>query len=182
MLVIVENRNITGFFQSTLNFKAAGCGDVLQVYTAEAACKQFHCPNDFVYILGTHAKRERVHIAERLKQSAFAFHNGHARFRTDIAQTQNGSAVCNNCYKICPAGQFIALIHILLNFQTGLCNAGGVCEGKIVPGFQGSAADNFNFAFPLSMLFQGFFCVIHFFYTPLRIIYFNKALCAVIRT
>ena len=88
-----------------------------------------------------------------------------------IAQTQNGGAVCYNCYKICPTGQLVALVYILLNFQTGLCNTGSVCERQIVPGFQGSATDHFDLTFPLSMLFQGFFCIIHFSYTPSRIIF-----------
>ena len=40
MLVIMENGDVTAFLQLLLNLKAAGSGNVLQIYTAEGACQQ----------------------------------------------------------------------------------------------------------------------------------------------
>jgi hypothetical protein len=51
------------------------------------------------------------------------------------------------------AGKLVGLVDILLDFQTGLCNTGGVSEGKIFLALAGDGADDFNFALPLGMLF-----------------------------
>ena len=52
------------------------------------------------------------------------------------------------------AGQLIRLIHILLDFQAGLGNAGGIGQGQVILGLAGNGADNFDLAAPLSVFFQ----------------------------
>lgn len=138
VLVIVENRNVAAFLQAAFDFKAAWCGDVLQVHAAETAGDEANCLHDLVHILGADAERNRIHVAETLEQCALAFHDRHTSLRADIAQTQNSRAVCDNSDQVAPAGQVIALGNIFLNFQAGLCNAGRIRQRKIIGGFSGA--------------------------------------------
>ena len=78
---------------------------------------------DLVHILGANAKRNRIYIAETLEQCTFALHDRHAGFRSDVAQSENGGAVGDDCDQITAACQVITFGNIFLNFQTRLCNA-----------------------------------------------------------
>ena len=163
MLVIVENRNIAAFLQPLFDLEAAGCGDILQIYAAEAAGQQTNGVDDLVHILGANAERDGIHIAETLEEGTLAFHNRHACFRTDVAQTQNSGAVCDNSHQIAAAGQVIALGNILLNFQTGLCNTRGIRQRKVICGFQRCTEGYLDFSLPFIVQFQRFCCIIHSF-------------------
>ena len=157
----MENRDIAAFLEPPLDFKAAGGGDVLQVDAAEAARQQAHGVHNIVHTLGPHAQRNRVHVAKGLEQGAFAFHNGHAGLRADIAQAQYRGAVGDHGHQVGATGQVIAQIHVLLNGEAGLGDAGGIGQGQVVPGVQGGAADHLDFAFPFLVQFQRFGSVIH---------------------
>ncbi len=161
VLVVVENRDVAAFLQALFNFKAAGSGDVFQVDAAEAAGNQTDGVHNIVYVLGTDAERDGVDVAECLKQSAFAFHNRHAGFRADVAEAEHRGAVGDDGNEVAAAGQVVALIDVLLNLKAGLSDAGRIGKRKIVAGFQRSAADHFDLAFPFIVLFQGFLCIIH---------------------
>ncbi len=111
--------------------------------------------------LKSDAEGERIHIAESFEQDALALHHRHAGLGANVAQTQNGGAVGDHGAQVVAAGQLIGLVYILLNFQAGLGNAGGVGQGKIFLGGHGHHSPHFDFAFPLAVEPQGFFCVIH---------------------
>ena len=84
MLVVVEDRNVALFLQLALDLKAARCGDVLQVDAAEGAGDQADRVYKLVHIMRLDAKRERIHIAERLKEHALALHDRQTGFRADV--------------------------------------------------------------------------------------------------
>jgi len=104
VLVVVENRDIAALFQFSFNFKATRRRDIFQIYPAEAACEQTDSVDDIVNFFGPNAERNRVHVAESLKQGAFAFHNGHARFGADVSESEHRGAVGNNRDKVGAAG------------------------------------------------------------------------------
>ncbi|CCX92199.1 uncharacterized protein BN466_01697 [Firmicutes bacterium CAG:110] len=161
VLVVVEDGNVAPFLQLPLDLKAPGSRDILQIDAAKGTGDQGNGIDELVHILGLHAQRERVHIGKGLEQSALALHNGHTGLGADVAQAQNGGAVGDNGAQVVPPGQGVGLIHILLNFQAGLGNAGGVGQGQIVLGLAGHLADDFDLAAPLLVKPQGLFCVIH---------------------
>ena len=66
--------------------------------------------HEFVHIVRLDAKRERVHIAKRLKQHALAFHDRHARLGADVAETQNRRAVGDDRAEVPAARQLVALV------------------------------------------------------------------------
>ena len=166
MLVVVEDRDIALFLQLLLDLKAAGRADIFQVDAAEGTADLINDVYDLIHVLGAYAERESVHAAELLEQHAFAFHNGHARFGADIAETQHRGAVGNHGHHIPAAGELPALIVIFLNFKAGLRNAGGIGEGEGVLAVHLGAGNHFYLALPFAVESEGFFSVIHN-YSPL---------------
>ena len=144
----MENRDIAALLQLLLDLETAGSGDVLQVYAAEGACQQSDGIHDIVHILAPHAERNRVHITEGLEQDAFTLHNRHTGFRSDIAQTQDCGTVGHYGYGVPAAGQLVALIDVLLNLQTGLCDTRCISKRKSLLAVYGSAGSNLQLAFP----------------------------------
>ena len=162
----MENRNIAFFFQFLFDLETSGSCDVFQVNAAEAAGDHIDGIYDFIHIFALNAQRECVHIAKSFEQHAFSFHNRHTCFRSDIAQTQYGRSVRYNQTHIVASCVFIALVHILLNFKTRLCNTRCISQRQILFGCNRHSRYHFDFALPLSMKSQGLFCIIHSFYAP----------------
>ena len=52
VLVVVEHRDVTLFDQGSLDFKAPGSTDVLQIDAAEALGDVIYCVNNYLRILG----------------------------------------------------------------------------------------------------------------------------------
>ena len=151
MLVIVENRNIAALFQLLLDLEAAGSGDILQVYAAEGACQQSNGIYNFIYVLAAYAERNSVYIAKSLEQDTFTFHNRHTGLRSDIAQTQNCGTVGYYGNGVPAASQVVALIDILLNLQTGLCNTRCISKRKSLLAVYGCPRCNLQLALPFIM-------------------------------
>ena len=147
----MEYRNVAALFQLALDFKAARCRNVLQIDAAKGTGNQCHGVDKFIDILGLDAKRECIDAAELLEQRALAFHNRHACFRTNIAQTKHSRTIGDNCHQIMTARIHIAQIYILLNFQTRLCNARRVCNRQIIRIFYLAARNNFDLALPITV-------------------------------
>ena len=123
MLIIVEDRNVALFLQFPLNLEAARRRDVLKVDAAEGTGDVVDRLDEFIHILRLHAQREGIHIAKGLEQHALSFHDRHARFRSDIAQSQNSRAIRDDRAHIVTSCQFIRLQRILLDLQAGLSDA-----------------------------------------------------------
>ena len=172
MLVIVENGDITALFQPSLNFKAAGRRDILQIHAAKAAGKQGHRIDDVLHLFAADAQRDGVHVAKGLEEDALALHHRHTGLRSNISKPQHSGAVCHYCHSVPPAGQIIAFIDILLDLQTrlGYARRVGKRQGLLI--IYGGSGGHFQFAAPLAMQPQGFFCIIHICRAP----YFFKSL------
>ena len=154
VLVVVENRNIALFLELLFDLKASGSGDVLEVNAAKGAADEINCVDDFIDALASYANRESVNVAERLEQCAFSFHNGHACLGTDIAETENRGAVCNNGDKVVSSCQLVAFVIILLYFEAWLGNARGIGEGELLGIRYRNARDNLDFTVPVIMQFK----------------------------
>ena len=128
MLVIMENRNITALFQLLLNLKTSGCGNILQVYTAEASSQKANGLHDLIYILTSYTKGNSIYITKLFEQNAFALHNRHTSLWTDISKTKNCGTICYNSNGIPTSGEFITFINIFLNLKARLCNTRGVSK------------------------------------------------------
>ena len=161
VLVVVEDGNIAFLLQLPLDLKAAGSRNILQIDAAEGAGDQIYRVDEFIHILGLHAQREGVHIAEGLEEDALALHHRHARLGADIAQTQHGGAVGDHGAQVVPPGQLIGFVDVLLDLQTGRGHAGGIGQGQVLLCLYRHRRPNFNFSLPLAMQPQGFLCVIH---------------------
>ena len=161
MLVVVEDGDVAALLQLPLNLKAAGGGDVLQVHAAEGTRQQSHGVDDVVHVLAADAQGDGVHAAKGFEQDALALHDRHTGLGADVAQAQNGSAVSDHCHGVPAAGQFVALVDILLNLQAGLGHARGVGQGQSLFAVHRRTGRHFQLALPLIMQTQGFLCVIH---------------------
>ena len=153
MLIVVEYRDIADFFESAFDFKASWRGNILQIHAAEASGYQGDGVYNGIHVVGAYAERNCVHVAEFLEEGAFALHNGHARLRTDIAQTQHRRAVGYYRDKVGTAREVIAFVYILLNFKAGLCHSRRIGEREILARLHGTARHDFYFALPFVMLF-----------------------------
>ena len=162
----MENRDVALFFQLALNLKAAGRCDILQIHASKGAGDHVNRVHDLIYILAFHAKRKRIHISKRLEEHAFALHYGHARFRADVAKAQHRRAVRHHEAHIVPAGQFVAFVHILLNFKARLRHTGRIGQRKVFFGLDRHGGNHLDFAAPFLMQAQGFLCIVHRFYAP----------------
>ena len=152
MLVVVEYRNIADFFESALYFKASGGGDVLQVDAAEAARNQSDGVDYRINIIGTNTERNGVHVAEFFKEGAFALHDRHAGFRSDVAESEHSRAVGNDRHKIGAAGEIVAFTDVFLYFEAGLGDARRVSQRQILACLDRTACDNLDFSHPFIML------------------------------
>ena len=128
MLVVMENRNITALFQLLLNLKASRCGNILQVYTAEASSQKANGLHDLIYVLASNTKWNSIYITKLFEQNAFALHNRHTSLWTDISKTKNCGTICYNSNGIPTSGEFITFINIFLNLKARLCNTRGVSK------------------------------------------------------
>ena len=128
MLVVMENRNITALFQLLLNLKASRCGNILQVYTAEASSQKANGLHDLIYVLASNTKWNSIYITKLFEQNAFALHNRHTSLWTDISKSKNSGTVSYYSNRIPTSSQFITFINIFLNLKARLCNTRGISK------------------------------------------------------
>ena len=55
MLIIVENGDIAALFQFALNLKAAGSGNIFQVYSAKASGQKGYGVYDIIHVFAAYA-------------------------------------------------------------------------------------------------------------------------------
>ena len=107
MLVIMEHRDIQALLELCLDLEAAGRCDILQIDAAEAQTDVRNGVDDLISVLGIDAQRECIHVCKFLEQCALALHNGHCSQRSDVTQSEDCSAVRDNCHQIVAACQLI---------------------------------------------------------------------------
>ena len=161
MLIVVEDGNVALFLELALDLEAARRGDILKVDAAKASGDVVDRLNELVHVLGLHAEREGVHVAERLEEHALALHDGHAGLGADVAKTENGAAVGDDGSHVPAARELIAPAQILLDLETRLRNAGRIGKRKIVLRLDRHARHHFDLALPLAVEAERFFCIIH---------------------
>ena len=155
VLVVVEHRDVADFLELALDLKAARRGDVLQIDAAERARDQLDGAHDLVHILGSHTKRERIHVRERLEQRALALHDRHARDRADVAQAEHSRAVRNDRNQVVAAGIGVAQRRVVLDLEAGLSHAGRIGDRQIVLAVDLAPRDDLDLAAPLLMRLEG---------------------------
>ena len=85
----------------------------------------------FVGILGVQLDIENVDIGEAFEQNAFAFHDGFAGQRADIAQAQHGGAVADHRHQVAFGGVLVSEAGIALDLQARNGDAGSVGQAEI---------------------------------------------------
>ena len=90
VLVVMKDRNITAFLEFFLNLKAARRRNVFQVDSAKAAGNLVNGFHNGIYILAFDTHGKCIYIPKCFEQGTFSFHNRHAGFRPDVAQSQHG--------------------------------------------------------------------------------------------
>ena len=162
VLVVVKNGYIEFFFQLFFYFKAARRGNILQIYSAEAARKKRNGGNYLVDVLARHAQRNRVHSSELLEQHAFALHDGHTRERSDIAKPEHRASVRDHSHGVEAARQGKGLFGLVPDFQTRLRHSRRIGKRQIRSRCKRHSRNHFYFAPPQLVHFKRLFHVIHF--------------------
>ena len=151
VLIVVENGNIQLFFQSRFNFKTTGRGNVFQIHAAKRACQQLDRLDNLFRIFRTNTERISVYVAERLKQRALTFHNGHTRFGADIPKAKHRRTVGNNGNGVPTTGEIKTLFHVFVDCQTRFGNAGGIRQGQMFSVLYAYTGYDFDFTFPFAV-------------------------------
>ena len=146
MLVVVEDGNLHGLAQGLFDLEAVGSLDVLEIDAAESGLEQLAELDDLFGIVAVDFDVEDVDVGKALEQDGFAFHNGLARERADIAQAEHGGSVAQNCDQIAAASVFEGVLRVLLDFEAGLGHAGSVGETEIALRAAGLGRRDFNFS------------------------------------
>ena len=92
---------------------------------------------------------------------AFAFHNGHAGLRADIAQTQNGGTIGYHGHQVVTAGELEGLFRVVADGQTGLRHPRRIGQRQGLSILHMRTRRDFQLAGPFIVLFQRFLPDIH---------------------
>ena len=149
MLVVMEDGNVAGLLEATLNLEAARRGDVLEVHAAKAAGEQLHGAHDLIHVVGADAQGEGVHVGEGLEESTLALHDGHARLGANVAQAENRGAIGHNGDEVPATGVLVREARILLDLQAGNSDARRVGHGKLLRRADLGPAHDLDLAVPL---------------------------------
>lgn len=68
VLVVMEDGNVAGLLEATLDLEAARRGDVLEVHAAKAAGEQLHGAHDLIHVVGADAQGKASTSAKVLKR------------------------------------------------------------------------------------------------------------------
>ena len=161
MLIVVEDRDIALFLELSLDLKAAGRRDILQIDAAEAAGDQVDRLDKFIHILCLHAKGKGIDAAKGFKEHAFALHDRHPRFGANIAEAQDSRAIGDHSAQVVPPGQVIGLRTVLLDLQAWLGNAGGIGQSEVLLAPDRHRRRHLDLSLPLLVQPQRLLCIIH---------------------
>ena len=158
----MKDRDGEHLFQFTFDLEAGGRRDIFQIEAAERGFES-RCRRDQFIRIGAafsignpvQADGDGIDVGEVFEQHRFTFHDRKPRFRTDIAQTEDGGTVTHDGDHIAAGGIFPDIFGVFLDRQTGLGDAGGVCQRKIIAGGTGFGGEDGDFAGASgSMIFQ----------------------------
>ena len=105
MLVVVKDGHVAKSFESSFHLEASRRGYVFEIYSAETRAYVIYGGNYLVNVLRLYADRDCVYAGKLVEKHAFAFHDGHTRFRAYVAKPQNCRAVGDDCHGVPPASE-----------------------------------------------------------------------------
>ena len=145
VLVIVEYRDIADFFQTVFNVIAFRGRNIFQVNACIVGFQIFNGFDNFFRVFSSQANGNSVNVCKGFEESCFTFHYRNTSFRTNIAQAKYASTVGNYSNHIATASIFKGKVFIFFNVFAGFCNTRSICQRKVMTGFNGHFANNFNF-------------------------------------
>ncbi len=157
----MKDGNVAKFFEFALDFEATGCGYVFEIYSAETCAYVVNRRYDFVNVLRFYADGDCVDSRKFVKQNALAFHNGHTCFRAYVPEPQNRASVRDDGNGVPTPRERVGKFLVLFYRKARGGNAGGVGKRQVLLVFHFCSRYDFEFAFPLVMLLQRFFGIVH---------------------
>ena len=158
MLVVVHHRDVESLLQTLFYIETLWRLDVLKVNAAECGSNLLNCLAELHGVFLINLNIEDVDAAVYLEKQAFTLHNGLTTHGTNIAQSQHGSTVRDNCNKITLVRIFVGIIGILLNLQTGISHTWRISQREVGLGTISLRRLYFNLArTPRFMIFKGSF-------------------------
>ena len=132
VLVVVHHGNIQFFAQPPVDFEAFRGFDVLEVDAPECRGYRFHRADECLGIGFVDFDVEGVDVGVSFEEHAFTFHDGLACQSSDIAQSQDGRAVRNDCYQIAFVRVTVNLFGVSFDFAARSCDAGRIGQRQVV--------------------------------------------------
>lgn len=132
VLVVVHHRDVQFLAQPAVDLEAFGRLDVLEVDAPERRGYRLHRADECLGIGFVDFDVEGVDVGESLEEHAFTFHDGLACQSSDIAQSQNGRAVRNDCYQIAFVRVTVNLFGVSFDFAARCCDAGRIGQRQVV--------------------------------------------------
>ena len=126
VLVIVHHGDVAFLFETALDFKTLGSLDILEVDAAESRRQGFDNRNKAVDVGLVDLDVETVESGKYFEQQGLALHHWFAGESADVAQTEHGRAVGDDGHEVAAVSVAERIGRVFLNFETGICNAGGV--------------------------------------------------------
>ena len=123
MLVVVHDGYVERLLQALLYIEALGGLDVLEVDAAKGGGDALHGLAELLRVFLVDFDVEHVDTAIDLEEQALALHHGLAAHGTDIAQSEDGCAVGDDCHKVALVSVLVSIVWIILNLKTGISDA-----------------------------------------------------------
>jgi hypothetical protein len=132
VLVVVHHGNIQFFAQPPVDFEAFRGFDVFEVDAPERRGYRLHRADECLGIGFVDFDVEGVDVGVSFEEHAFTFHDGFACQSSDIAQSQDGRAVRNDCYQIAFVRVTVNLFGVSFDFAARSCDAGRIGQRQVV--------------------------------------------------
>ena len=100
MLVVMKYRDLHALFELRLNLETLRALDILKIDAAEGRLQRGHCLDDPFDRVRRYLDVEHVDASKFLEQNGLALHDRLRRQRADIAKSEHGGAVGDDCNKI----------------------------------------------------------------------------------
>ena len=152
VLVVMEDWDLHRLAQFFFDLEAVGGFDVFEVDAAERGFEQLAELDNLFGIFAVHFDVEDVDIGKAFEQDRFAFHDGLSGESSNVAEAEHGGAVAQDCDQIATACVLEGILGILLNFETGLGDAGCIGQAEIALRAAGLGRRDFNFSRALAIV------------------------------
>ena len=132
VLVVVKDRDRHPLLELALDVEALGGLDVFEVHPAERGLERGDHVDQFVGVVLGQFDVEHIDAGELLEQAALAFHHRLAGQRTDVAETENGSAVGDHADEVGARGVERGVVRVFDDRFAGKRDAGRVGQCQVV--------------------------------------------------